>query len=422
MKIPIFALFLAICCASGVAGASEDKTTSPAELRILGAQKVLQKQQNRYQAYNDLALAFIRRARETGDNSYFVQSQAAVANSLQIEPKNFEGQQAQVELLLAEHKYNSALEQARALNQRMPDAVLVWGYMAEAEAALGDYQQAEETAQWMMNLRPGNLPAYLTGADLRQDWGDIDGAEEYLSKALQQTPPFETEETAWILTRMARLLRQSGRADTAESLLQKALATFPDYYLSIEELAEIRLDQHQYSQAVELLEKRNQSFPSPSSQLLAARAYEGAGRSADAAKMYAAFESAARVQVALSDDANSDLISYYADHAHQPQEALRIARLEMRNRHDVWALDDYAWALFANSQYAEADRQIQKAIAFGTRDAVLYYHAGAIEAAIGKRAEATQYLQASLDLNPTSEVSETIRRAVTQFQVSQKWQ
>ena len=186
------------------AAAGEDSSPSPAELRIDGAQKVLQKQPNRYQAYNDLALALVRRARETGDNSYYEQARAAIANSLRIQPENFEAEQAQVDLLLAEHRYRPALEQARALNHRMPDAVLVWGYMAEAEAALGDYQQAEESAQWMMNLRPGNLPAYLTGADLRQDWGDIDGAEEYLSKALQQTPPFETEETAWILTRMAK--------------------------------------------------------------------------------------------------------------------------------------------------------------------------------------------------------------------------
>jgi len=421
MKTLVFALFLTVS-ASSVAGAGEIGSSSPAELRILGAQKVLQKQPNRYQAYNDLALAFLRRARETGDSSYYEQAQAAITRSLQIEPKNFEGEQAHVELLLAEHRYRPALEQARALNQRMPDAVLVWGYIAEAEAALGDYQQAEEAAQWMMNLRPGNLPAYLTGADLRQDWGDIDGAEEYLSKAVQQTPPFESEETAWILTRKARLLRQSGHTDTAEALLQKALTIFPNYYLSLEELAEIRLDQHLYPQSVELLEKRNQSFPSPSSQLLAARAYEAAGRPADAAKLYAQFESGARAQVAVTDDANSDLIIYYIDSVHQPQEALRIARLEMRNRHDVWALDDCAWALYANGQYAEAGQQIEKALSFGTRDAVLFYHAGAIEAAIGKRAEATHYLQASLDFNPTSEVSEAARRAVTQFQVSQKWE
>jgi tetratricopeptide (TPR) repeat protein len=421
MKTLILALFVAIC-ASGAAAAGGSSSPSPAELRIAGAQKVLQKQPNRYQTYNDLALAYIRRARETGDSSYFEQARLAIASSLQIEPKNFEAQQAQVNLLLVQHQYRPALEQARALNQRMPDAVMIWGYIAEAEAALGDYEQAEEAAQWMMNLRPGNVPAYLTGADLRQDWGDIDGAEEYLSKALQQTPPFENEETAWIMTRMAKLLRQSGRSDTAETLLQKALKTFPDYYLSLEELAEIRLAQHLYPEAVDLMEKRNRNFPNASSQLLAARAYEGAGRSADAAKMYAEFELEARSKISQPDNDDVELIAYYADYAHLPQEALRVARLEMEQSHNVWVLDAYAWALFANGRYAEAGEQMQKALAVGTRDSVLYYHAGAIEAAIGKKLEASRYLQQSLDFNPASEVSETARRAAAQFTARASWE
>jgi Tfp pilus assembly protein PilF len=156
--------------------------------------------------------------------------------------------------------------------------------------------------------------------------------------------------------------------------------------------------------------------------LLAARAYEGAGRPADAAKMYAEFERGARAQIAVSGEDNMELVAYYAEHAHQPQEALRIARLEMENRHDVWALDAYAWALYANGQYAEADQQVEKALAIGTRGAVLYYHAGAIEAAFGKKVEASHYMQASLDLDPMSEVSEAARRAITQFPVSQKWE
>jgi len=411
MKTLTFVLFLTIA-GSVAAGASDNRPLSPAELRIEADQKVLQKQPNRYQAYNDLALAMVRRARETGDKSYYPQAQTAIESSLRIQPENFEAGQAHVALLLAEHRYRAALEEAQALNHRMPDAVLVWGYMADAEAALGDYKQAEDSAQWMMNLRPGNLPAYLTAAALRQDWGDIDGALDFLTKALQQTPPLEIEEIAWILTRMALLHRQSGRPDVAEALLEQALKTFPDYYLSLEELAEARLARHHCPEAVELMEIRNRSFPSPSSHLLAARALELAGRPAEAATLYAEFEREARAQISLPDNANLELISYYVDRVLQPQEALRIARLEMENRRDVWALDPYAWALYANGQYAEARQQMEKALAVGTRDAVLYYHAGAIEAAAGKKAEAIRYWQQSLDLNPSSDVSDAARHAL----------
>jgi tetratricopeptide (TPR) repeat protein len=413
MKTLVFVLFLAIPV-SGAAGAGEDASPSPAELRIEAAQKVLQKQPRRHQAYNELALALLRRARETGNNSYYQQAQKAIESSLQIQPNNFEAGQAHVALLLAEHRYHSALDEAQELNHRMPDAVLVWGYIAEAQAALGNYQQAEEAAQWMMNLRPGNLPAYLCGAALRQDWGDLEEALDFLGKALQQTPPFETEETAWILTRMARLNRQMGRSAEAETLLQQALKTFPDYYLSLEELAEVQLAQHRYAEAVELMNTRNRSFPSPSSRLLAARAFELSGRPADASKFYADFEREARSQISMPENANLQLIAYYARDARQPQEALRVARLELADRHDVWTLDAYAWALHANGKNAEACQQIEKALAVGTRDAVLFYHAGIIEATAGKSVEATHKFEQSLDLNPVSEVSEAARRAVGQ--------
>ncbi len=411
MKIIAFTFALAISAACA-AGAGEAGAPSPAELRIEAARKVLQKQPNRCLAYNDLAMALLRRARETGDTSYFAQAQAAIENSLRIQPDNFEAGQAHVVLLLAEHRYREALDKARALNHRMPDAVLVWGYIEENDAALGDYDQAEEAAQWMMNLRPGNMSAFLCGAALREDWGDVEGALDFLGKALQQNPPLETEESAWILTRMARLESMAGRPEKAEPLLRQALATFPDYYLSLEELANVRMAEHSYAEAVELLKRRNRNFPSTRSRYLAARALESAGRQAEADRAYAEFEREGRSQIEQPDNANRELIYYYADRAHQPSEALRIARFEIERRHDVWTLDAYAWALYANGQIAEARRQIEKALAVGARDAALFYHAGTIEAAAGDRAAGIRYAQQSIELNPASEIAEAARRAL----------
>ncbi len=413
MKALVLVLFLGILQPLAV-GAAEVAPPSPAEQRIAADRQVLQKQPNRSQAYNDLALALIRRARETGNSAYLEQADEAVRNSLRIQPANFEGAQAHVALLLAKQRYRAALDEARALNQHAPDSVTVWGDMAEAQAALGDYQDAEKSVQWMMNLRPGNLPAYLAGASLRESWGDTDGALEFLNQALQQTPPFEPEATAWILTRMARIRRQAGQFDPADALLSQALTAFPDYYASLEELAEVRLAEHRNGDAVELMERRNQTFPTPSSYLLEARALDRAGRPDDAARMYSTFERAARAQIDLPDNANVELINDLAVRTGHSQEALRIARIQVESRHDVRSLDAYAWALYANGQYAEAGRQIEKALAVGARDATLFYHAGEIQAAFGKRAEARRDWQQSLDVNPASDVAEAARRGITQ--------
>src|ERR1035438_4507765 len=75
MKTRLLVLVLVIT-GFGAIGVGEDVSPSPASLHIAAAQKVLQKQPNRYQAENDLAMALIRRARETGDSSYYQQADA----------------------------------------------------------------------------------------------------------------------------------------------------------------------------------------------------------------------------------------------------------------------------------------------------------------------------------------------------------
>jgi tetratricopeptide (TPR) repeat protein len=415
LKMTTLILALAIAFpALDTVGPSKIATPSPAQLRIEAAHKAIQRQPNRYQGYNDLALALIRRTRETGDSSCLQQAQSAIDTSLKIQPDNFEGGEARVALLLAEQRYRLALEEAKALNHRMPDAVLIWGHMADAQEALGDYKGAEDSAQWMMNLRPGNVGAYLEGAVLRGDWGDTDGALDFFDKALQQTPPFETEQTAWTLTEMARLDRQAGRLKDADELLGQALKAFPGYHLSLDELAEVRIAQHCPAEAVAMVRQSSTGAQRPSETLLLARALDGAGQAAESENAYQEFERQARAQIAQPENANIELVDFYVEHAQRPEEALRIARLEMQNRHDLHTLDAFAWALYANHQYVEANREIEKALAVGTRDPVLLYHAGEIAAASGKSPEAKHYFEQSLATNPASPVSEAARRALTQ--------
>jgi tetratricopeptide (TPR) repeat protein len=397
MRFFVLTLLLAALPASA---AETGSALSPAQRRIEMAEKQLQKQPSRFQAENDLAMALMARARETADSSYYPQAESAIARSLQIQPHNFDGEQAHVALLLAEHRYAQALAEAKALNQRTPDSVSVWGYMAEADGALGNYDDAAKSAQWMLTLRPGNVPGLLRAAALREDWGDLDGAADLLHKALDEAPAFETEQTAWILTGLARLNRATGQLEAADFQLARALVSFPDYYASLEELSRVRMAQHREEEAVELLQKRNLHFPSPRSLDLLGAALDGAGRTQDAQAAFSSFEQAARERVGEPDNANRELVLYYAGRGHQPAEALRIARIEIDRRHDVGTLDAYAWALYCNGQYGEARQQIDKALAVGARDVDLFRHAAAISTALGDKDTADRELKQAFQLSP----------------------
>lgn len=376
---------------------------SPAEQKITWAQAAIEKNPNRYQPYNDLALALARRARETSDPSHYAQAEAQLEKSFRLAPGNLEGQKVRVWVLLGKHEFARALEIAKSLNRQTPDDVLIYSFLVDANIELGNYQDAEEAAQWMLDIRPGNVPGLTRAAYLRELFGDVDGAVELMNSAYQQTAPTELEDRAWILTQIAHLQLGTGNAQGAEKLLEQALALFPGYRYSVGNLAKVRGAQGRHAEAVELLSRRYQAAPHPENLYALAEALDRAGRPEEARAAYSEFERKAQREMEWADNANRELIFYYTDHAGRPAEALRIARLEVARRHDVYTLDAYAWALHLNGQSAEARKQIEAALAVGIRDARIFYHAGMIAAKLNDRTAAARYFKQSLDLNPVSE-------------------
>jgi tetratricopeptide (TPR) repeat protein len=217
---------------------------------------------------------------------------------------------------------------------------------------------------------------------------------------------------AWILSQMADLKLSVGRLDESEGLIRSAQQKFPGYYQAQETAARIQTARQHYSEAVELLRQRNQNFATPGSLYALAEALERAGRTDEAHSAYREFENGARLAINSIDNANEQLIFYYLGHGNRPLEALRIARIEFVRRHDVGTLDAYAWALFSNGRYEEAQAQINKALAVGVRDATIFYHAGVVAEGVEDHSAARRFLNASLELNPSSESAGAVRQAL----------
>src|SRR5579864_5379877 len=169
--------------AQGPSAPAETKL-SPAERSTAQARKLIEKNPKDFEAYNALALALSRRARETSDVKFYTEAEEALQKSFAISPENFDGARTHVWLLLGKHEFAAALEEATKLNKRMPDDVMTYGFLTDANVELGNYKDAEAAAQMMLDLRPGNLPGIARGAYLRELFGDVDGALELMSMAL----------------------------------------------------------------------------------------------------------------------------------------------------------------------------------------------------------------------------------------------
>jgi tetratricopeptide (TPR) repeat protein len=387
-------------------------TATPAQQKISWAEAAIKAHPDHSQPYNDLAIAYAQRVRETADPGYYVQADTSLQKSFQITPDNLEGQKARLMILLGRGEFGQALDLAKALNKKTPDDVLLYGFIADAAIGLGDYSDAEEAAQWMLDMRPGNVPGLLRGAALRRLYGDARGAADFFTQAYQQMGPTQTEELAWTLTEMADLQLSIGDVDGADKLIRSALQQFPGYYSALEDLARVQTTRQHYSEAVDLLRQRNLKLPNGASRYALAQALERAGQVTQAASAYADFVAIARPLIHNNDNANEELISYYLGRGHDPAEALRIAQLQIAKRHDVNTLDAYAWALCGNGRYDEAKKQIGVALAVGVREARMFYHAGAIAAKLHDEASASRYLKQSVELNPSSESAAAAREAL----------
>lgn len=101
-------------------------------------------------------------------------------------------------------------------------------------------------------------------------------------------------------------------------------------------------------EAVSLFEARYRVAPHPENLYDVAKAKRRAGRGteAEAADLFSEFERLALMESEANDNANRELVFYYADVANETSRALGIARTASGRRRDVFTLDAYAWALF----------------------------------------------------------------------------
>lgn len=407
-----FVVYMIAFCLTALSAASEPVTT-PAQRRIAAAEKLVERRADDPRSHAALALALSKRARETADPAYYAQAMASVERSLELAPGNFAARRARAWILLGQHEFAQALEEATALNRQAPDDLMVYGFLVDANVEVGRYEAAEEAAQWMLDLRPGNVAGLTRAAYLRELFGDLDGALELMIDAYGRVSPSEIEERAWLLTQIAHLQLGLGEPAAAATTLDRALQQFPGYHYALAGLARVKTAQGKTDEAAELYRARYEAAPHPECLYDLAAALERAGREDEAGTAFAEFERQALAESPNWDNANPELIRYYLERADQPRAALRVARMEFARRQDVKTLHSMARALHASGRGEEAYAQIDTALAVGIRNPEMEYLAGVIAASLGESEVAMEHLALAVE-SPFDEIEAAATKALVE--------
>jgi tetratricopeptide (TPR) repeat protein len=375
---PIFVSLLVSTTGIFAADLTPSAPLSPAEMGIKKAQAQIAQHPDHVPYYSALAMAYARRARETSDVSYYAKAEETLKHSRELSPDDYEAGKVQTWLDLGRHDFKKALESATKLNKRAPDDVTVYGYLADANAELGNYAAAVDAAQWMLRLRAGNVAGLTRAAYLRELHGYVPGALELMQMAYDATPFQEAEDRAWLLTQIAHLHLISGDIKLAEQFAQGALGLFPNYHYALGTLAQVRVAQNRLDDAIELQRTRYAAAPHAENLYALAEVLRKGGHDEEARQAYAKFEELSLKESRITDNSNHELMAYYVDVAHEPQKAIDIAEQELTRRQDLYTLDCYAWALAAKGERQKALEFSLRSVATGTKDPVVLAHAAAI--------------------------------------------
>jgi tetratricopeptide (TPR) repeat protein len=333
----------------------------------------------------ELAQHFITRARSSQVSTYYVMAEHAALCAESKAPGNAQALLIRGHILHQFHRFAEAETLARqVVGQR--GLFLDYGLLGDVLLEQGRIQDAADAYQKMIDLKP-YFHSYTRAAHLRWIKGDLSGAIELIGMAIQAASPRDPESAAWAYTRLANYELQAGRRAEALRASEAALSYQPEYAAALLVRGRTLLADGKSAVAIDALRRAALVSPLP----------EHEWALADALRVSGNLDEARTVEDRLArGGATADprtFALYLATRRERPDEALALAEKEMANRQDVFTLDALAWSLAAAGRTAEADAAMTRALAEGTQDARLFYHAGVIARARGESARARRWFE-----------------------------
>jgi pentatricopeptide repeat protein len=348
-------------------------------------------------AYRDLGLAFLQRARETADPSFYDRAAAAFAEAVGRMPADALTLVGVGGLQLARHAFADALETGRRAVALAPELGAAHGVVVDALVELGRYDEAVGALQEMIELGE-DLPSLARVSYLRELHGDLAGALQAMERAAAAGST-AAEGEAFVITLVGDLAAQLGDRERASAAYDRAQRLVPGYAPAWAGQGRLAVAAGDLDSAVAAVAAAADVLPLPEYVVALGEAREAAGDEPGAADAYALARVEADLLRASGVVVDLELAVFEADHG-DPARAVRLAEAAYADRRTVHTADALAWALHRAGRTSEAAPYVAEALRLGTRRATFRYHAGMIALAMGDEAVARRELRMALDADP----------------------
>jgi tetratricopeptide (TPR) repeat protein len=348
-----------------------------------------------------LGVAYLTRARETADPSFYAKAAGVLARASELAPGDPATMTARGLLDLGRHEFRAALGWATRALRANPDATEAYGVLFDAQVELGRYDAAVATAQAMVDRKPAQ-GSLARASYARELLGDADGALTAMTQAAAAGGG-SAGDRAYVQALIGNLHLGAGRLPQAEAAYRRALDGAPGY--AEVGMAQVLAARGELAAAARLLEAAAARLPLPATVALLGDVRAAQGDARAAAGQYRLVRAIERLNRANGVAVDLELARFEADHSRlgagaDPARAVAMARRAMAERPTIFAADALGWALRQAGRAREALPHARAAVRLGTRDALLWYHLAAAEADLGMAAPARRHLAKALAINP----------------------
>lgn len=353
-----------------------------------------------------LGSALATQARENADLAGYEEAESVLREALSVNPSYPPARLALASTLQAQHRFVEARSLAVGVHADKPSAAAL-ALIGDSNFELGDYDAAAKAYDELRALER-TAPVISREARLASVRGDNQGAVTLAAEALaaSQRLALRPNASAFYYFQLGHFRFESGDVSGAIADLEQALGTDPGSAAASEKLAFVYASTGRVDEALALYLELIESGPAPDLYGSAADLYVTLGNSSAAVTHELAGVALAEETIDRFPAERRHLVGFLLDR--DPQLALGLAEADLLERQDVGAYDTMAWALHRNGRHEEAAEMIELALAHGTRQASILYHAGAIAAANGSNQVAIDHLEMALSVNAKFHPTEAV--------------
>lgn len=345
-----------------------------------------------------LAQGFLQRAREVADPTLYGRAETLIRDLLERRPDDPGVLIASGTLALAQHRFEDALEDGTDALAAAPASSEAYGVLVDANNELGLYDESLRHTESMVNAKP-SLASYSRVSYARELRGDLNGAIGAMTQAVAAGGFRGGENTAYVQTLLGDLLLKAGRASEARTQYEAAERSFAGFGPVRAGLARVLVSEGRIDEASSAWDEIVRSQPLPDYLQDQGDSLTAIGRVDDGRRAYELVD----VTFDLYDEngVQSDLerAAFDADHR-AGNDAVDRARRAVESRPTAVAHDVLAWNQYRDGRVDDAARTMERALALGTREPLIRFHAAVIADARGDTDRARAELRHVLDTNP----------------------